>query len=44
MVNKTQLRSEMRILQMKYVHATKEEKKEISERIEFIRNIIKKFP
>lgn len=44
MVNKTQLRNEMRILQMEYVHATQEEKKELSERIEFLRNIIKKFP
>lgn len=44
MVNKTQLRDEMRILQMKYIHATQEEKKELSEKIEFLRNMIKKFP
>lgn len=43
MVNKTQMRREIRILQMKYVNATPEEKKELSERIEFLKNFIKKW-
>ena len=44
MVNKTQLRNEMRTLQMKYVHATQEERKELLEKIEFLRNMIKNLP